>query len=172
MTTPTVLGLDLSLTATGIAWPDGQLETVRTLPRDGDSRLVQIEDVVLAGLLIQHRPDLAVIEDLPIHASAAGKTGMVHGVIRAKLLRHGIPYLLVSPATLKVYAAGRGTCDKSDMRMSLYQRAGLDVADDNQVDAAWCRYLGLDMLGSPAIQLPQTHKRALAKLTLPEQEAA
>ncbi len=162
-----ILALDLSLTATGIAEPAGQLSTYRPTVK-GDLRLVYIADEIL---MIVHAsdPDLVVMEDLPfgIRNAAAGALGMLHGAVRHVLLLAERHYLTVPPATLKTYATGKGNCQKADMRMELYKRTGTDVADDNQVDAAWLRLLGLDLAGQPEIDLPRTHRRALDKLDPP-----
>lgn len=165
-TAPRVIGLDLSITATGIANADGEMSTVKTDDKTGDRRLLMIRDHVAAEL---GGLDLAMIEDLPMHAKAAGITAMAHGVVRPLLIEGGIRYGLVTPAALKMYATGKGTATKSDMRMELFKRAGLDVADDNQVDAWWLRALGLDHLGHPVLNLPQTHRRALEKIRWPKQ---
>ena len=163
MTAPCVVGLDLSMTATGVAFPGGDVATWRPKASDGDRRLLVIHHHLL-DLLLLGEPDLVVIEDLPVHAHAAGVTGMVQGVVRRLLLDQSVPYLLVPPATLKTYATGKGNSDKPDMRMALYQRTALDLRDNNQVDAAWLRLLGLDHLGHPELTLPATHRRALDKL--------
>lgn len=164
MTAPLVLGLDLSLSATGVADHDGELSTIKHKASEGDWRLVHIADHVeeLAPFTT-----LAVVEDLPTHAHAAGITGMVHGAARVALLRAGVPYVLVPPSTLKVYATGKGNSKKPELRMELFKRTGADVADDNQVDACWLRLLGLDLLGAPVLDLPKQHRRALDKLVLP-----
>jgi Holliday junction resolvasome RuvABC endonuclease subunit len=160
---PRVLALDLSLTATGIALPNGDLQTIKPTTK-GDKRLLEISRAVHDRTI---GVDLAVIEDLPTHAHSAGITGMVHGAVRVALIRRDVTYLLVPPATLKVYATGVGNCPKVEMRMELYKRTGLDVPDDNQVDAAWLRLLALDLMGTPELDLPKTHRRALDKITAP-----
>lgn len=160
-----VLGLDLSLTSSGVALPDGTLTTIRTTRTDGDRRLAVIADTIGQSL---HGVDLAVVEDLPTHAKGSGKTGQVHGAVKVELIRAGVPYLLVTAGSLKTYATGKGTADKADMRMALYQRMGIDERDDNQVDAWWLRALGHDLAGHPLFPLPKTHRRALDKLALPE----
>jgi Holliday junction resolvasome RuvABC endonuclease subunit len=169
---PRVLGLDLSLTATGIATWDGQpLSTLRTVAAEGDKRLRRIMVTVRAEAYdhVADEPiELAVIEDLPTHAHSAGITGMVHGAVRVALMERGVPYALVPPATLKKYATGRGNATKPDMRMALYQRTGLDIRDDNQVDAWWLRAAGLDHLGHPLVALPAAQRAALAKVAWPE----
>lgn len=170
MTALTVIGLDLSLTATGIAYIGGGTETVKTRSADGDRRLLRIAQLI--RLVIQtERPDLAVVEDLPKHAMAAGITGMVHGAVRAVLLEEGVPYALVSPATLKAFATGKGNGDKTGMTMAAYKRAGREFPGDtggNECDAWWLRAAGLDWLGAPEIALPQAQRDRLAKAKWPE----
>lgn len=160
-----VLGLDLSLTSSGVAMPDGTLHTIRTTRSDGDRRLRDIADTIGQTL---HGVDLAVVEDLPTHAHGAGIVGQVHGAVKVELIRAGVPYLLVAGASLKVFATGRGNSPKPELRMELFKRTGIDVTDNDQVDAAWLRLLGLDLCGQPELDLPKTHRRALDKLALPE----
>lgn len=139
-----VVGIDPSLTATGVAHYTGALMTIRTKAKEKDGRLVQIGDVI-----DQLQTDLVVMEDLPRNAMAAGVTGMVQGVIRERLQRRDIPYILVTPATLKAFATGKGNAKKPDMRAAWHDYAGVDNKDDNQVDAAWLREAGLYLTGRP-----------------------
>ena len=163
MTAPRVLGLDLSITATGVAMPEGSVTTWRHKADLGDRRLVAIHHSLYEAVAFDDLA-LVVIEDLPVNARAGGVTGMVQGVVRRLLLDQGVPYLLVPPATLKKYATGRGNATKDDMRMEFYKRAGLDLRDNNQVDAAFLRLAGLDLLGSPEIVMPASHRTALDAL--------
>jgi Holliday junction resolvasome RuvABC endonuclease subunit len=166
MNTPLVIGLDLSLTATGICLPDGTTHTIKTSPKDGDRRLLQISHAIANALA--PGADLAVVEDLPIHAKSAGITGMVHGVARAALLEAGVPYALVSPATLKKFATGKGNGDKTPMAIAALKRAGREFADDNQCDAFWLRAAGLDRLDCLDFKLPADQRAALDKVTWPQ----
>jgi hypothetical protein len=81
-----VVGLDLSLTATGVAWPDGTTETITTTPRDTlPDRLRYIRASIVEHLrdLIFLGPTVAVVEDLPYTRNQAGaQLGMVHGIMR------------------------------------------------------------------------------------------
>lgn len=166
---PAVLGLDLSLTATGVALTDGTTHTIKTKASDGDRRLVQIAHAINVACT---GATLAVLEDLPKHAMAAGITGMVHGIARATLLEAGIPYALIAPATLKAYATGKGNGDKTGMAMAAYKRAELEFTDDNQCDAWWLRAAGLDHLGTPLFPVPQAQRDRLDKAAWPVFEGA
>ena len=152
-----IVGLDLSMTATGICGADGDTVTVKT-KAVGDRRLVDITGAVLA---IADGCDLAVIEDLPTHAKSAGITGMVHGAVRAALIRAFIPYVLITPASVKKFGTGKGNAGKPEMAVALFKRAGLELGDDNQVDAFWLRAMGMEQYGQPVVQVPALNRAAL-----------
>ena len=160
-----VIGIDPSLTGTGLC-VDGKHFTVTTKPEQPMGERLALIYAAVGGCADGSR-SLAVMEDMPKHAQSAGLTAMAHGVVRLALHQSGAHVLTVPPATLKKYATGRGAATKADMRMALYQRAGLDLRDDNQVDAWWLRALGHQMLGAPVVVLPKAHVAALDKLALP-----
>lgn len=169
---PRVIGLDLSLTSSAIALPEG--DTLTFKPKTaGDDRLTEIRDRI-DDALFQHagdKVDLAVVEDLPTHAKSAGITGMVHGVVRALLIDHSIPYALVAPATLKAFATGKGSGDKTPMAIAALKRANREFENDkggDQCDAWWLRIAGLQWLGSPEIELPAAQVARLDKAKWPE----
>lgn len=158
-----VAGLDLSLAATGVADGSGTL-TLR--PKvTGPARLAKLRDEVL---YLCQAAQVVAIEGYafgrPNQATAIGELG---GVVKTALYEAGIPYVLIPPGTLKKFATGRGNATKPDMRMALYKRAGLDVADDNQVDAWWLRAAALDYYGEPLMAMPALNRSALASVTWP-----
>ncbi|MFJ9112971.1 hypothetical protein [Streptomyces sp. NPDC102283] len=164
-----VIGLDLSLTSTGVCLPDGSTFRIRTRAKDGDRRLLTIRTAIRAAL-VDHRPDVAVIEDLPKHAMAAGITAHVHGVVKCELLDAGVPYGLVVPATLKSYAADHGQADKARMAAAAYLAAGVEFADDtggDMCDAWWLRAAGHEALGAPLFAMPQAQRDRLTKVKWP-----
>lgn len=170
---PAVIGLDLSLTATGIAYRDGSTGTVKTKQGDGDRRLLHIAEAVRIAVGGEHiglgpAPVLAVVEDIPQNSFAAKPISMVHGVVRSVLIEAGVPYVLITAATLKAYATGKGSGDKVPMAMAAYKRAGREFADDNQCDAAWLRWAGLDWLGAPEFELPKAQRDRLGKAKWPQ----
>ncbi|MBA0053491.1 Holliday junction endonuclease [Streptomyces sp. AJS327] len=170
-----VVAFDLSVAATGICYRDGSTATVKTRTADGDRRLLQIAEaarLAVGGhhIGLGHPPVLAVLEDIPRNSHAAKAIAMVHGVVRSVLIEAGVPYALITAATLKAYATGKGSGDKTAMVMAAYKRAGLEFSDDNCCDAWWLWCAGRDHLGIPPIELPKAQRDRLAKVCWPEVE--
>lgn len=171
---PVVVGLDLSIAATGVATPHG-VETIKLAAKLGDSRLQiladKVEELVVPRIPAPYLPaELVVIEGYVTRSPAASVLGLVHGAVRTRLLDLGVPYLLVPPATLKKYATGKGTGDKTAMAIAALKRAGREFGDDNQCDAWWLSVLGLDLLGHPIVDIPKTQRAAIQGLQLPVKE--
>ncbi|MFI6903059.1 hypothetical protein ACIBKY_17485 [Nonomuraea sp. NPDC050394] len=171
-----VVGLDLSLTATGLADTPGTrtikpgIRTIKAGDLRGCDRFAYIASEIFGDGMAQ-TADLVVIEG-PAYSRALGSghheaAGLWWHIVY-RLTALDVPYAVVPPTTLKKYATGRGGATKPDMRMALFQRAGLDLRDDNQVDAWWLRAAGLDHLGHPPVTLPQAQRDALAKVAWPK----
>lgn len=160
-----VIGLDLSLTSTGICDALGNMHTYGGDAKVGDRRLRIIRSGVYAA--VQLGADLAVIEDLPRGAMGGSSTGMAQGVARCELLDLNVPYVLVVASVLKTYATGKGTASKIEMALAAYKRADMEFPNDDECDAWWLRAMGLDALGEPLFELPASHRKALAKVSWP-----
>ncbi|MFJ5151435.1 Holliday junction endonuclease [Streptomyces sp. NPDC088353] len=169
-----VLGLDLSMTATGICLPDGTTRTIKTNSKNGDRRLQTIVNEV--GLALGESTDdcgdacdLVVMEEAPpgLKGPAIKAIHMVHGAVRLRLLDFDTPYVVINPTTLKAYATGSTSADKTAMAMAAYKRSGREFADDNQCDAWWLRAAGLDACGTPEFELPKAQRERLAKVAWP-----
>lgn len=182
--TPRVLGLDLAANSNGVALPDGTTLTIhapkaagkkRTLADDLD-RLHRVA-AAIEDILTRHKPDLVVIEDYAagLRSAAAHRLAEISGVVRLACYRAGVPIALVNNQHLKIYAFGKATADKGDMRIAALKRAGIEFPNDDEADAWWLRALGLDHLGHPVVDMPQTNRAVLAKvrwLVLVEPEPA
>ncbi len=169
-----VVGIDPSLTATGIADADGGLHTITSKPDDGTVADRARRIATITAQLRPHR--LADAHLVVIEGPAFSRQGQAGVHLRAGLwwrivgLLHsaGVPVAEVSPTALKRYATGKGNATKTAMALALQARAGIANEDDNQVDAYFLRQMGLAHLGDPdAVPLPQTHLAALDKVVWP-----
>lgn len=178
MSAPAVVGLDLSITATGVASGDVDNRSTFTAisMQSGDERLDDLtENIVMACAEFRYldfgaaQPaDLVVIEGPVLRSQAALILGMLHGAVRVDLIRRKIPYAIVPPATLKKFATGKGNASKAEMAVALYKRTGMEMGgDDNQVDAWWLFAAGMQHLGSPVVDLPAAQIAALDKVVWP-----
>lgn len=172
MSAPRVLGLDLSLTATGVAHDRYQTATISPGTLRGIPRLRFIRDRVHEAVTLG-RVDLVAVEGPSYGSVGRGQheRGGLWWLIVYLLDDVGIPYAIVPPSVLKKYATGKGGASKPDMRMALYRRMAIDEPDDNKVDAIWLSTLGLDHLGWPPVDLPKAQRAALDKVTWPDLSA-
>ncbi|WP_055696534.1 hypothetical protein [Streptomyces silaceus] len=179
---PTVYGLDLSLTSTGIS--DGttadalipgdraghdRLEFHRAAIRQrvpDDTSLVVIEGVAMS---VGYRPG---VEEMTY----------LRGLIRHDLWRRRIPFAICPPQHRIIYATGRAnpakdhpaskrkTVAKGMVRDAVIERYGVPCEGRgryDQADATILAAMGLHWLGYPLAVLPDTHRRALDGVTWP-----
>jgi hypothetical protein len=166
--TVNVLGLDLSMTGTGIAFTMANggpaTETVKTRDKDGDARLITIRHRIQEAA---HGATFALIEEIAARSFSAGITGMVHGVAREVLIEMGVSYGTILPNGLKKYATGRGGATKTDMALAAYKRGdGVEFGDDNQCDAWWLWQMARDLRGEPIIDLPSLNRQSLTGIKI------
>lgn len=165
-----VLGLDLSLTATGVALPDGRSATWSTTRR-GMERLDHLRGKVI-DLLEAEPVHVVAIEGYSFNSKGNSivNLGELGGVIRWTLWRFGFTYTDVPPPCLKKYATGAGNASKEAVLAAAIRRLGYEGHDHNQADALWLRAMALDHYGHPVVTVPAAHRDALAKVAWPELE--
>jgi Holliday junction resolvasome RuvABC endonuclease subunit len=153
------VGLDLSLTAAGIATRDGNAYVLRS-KRRGVARLIEICDHVRDLVQLD---DLAIIEGYSMSSRGSAVHGLAElgGVVRVMLTLADVAYVVVPPAKLKRYATGKGNADKASVLKAAWQRLGYDGTDHNEADALWLRAIGFELLGAPLLAMPVAHRQAL-----------
>lgn len=173
--TPTVCGIDLSLTSTGLARiSEGGLETATFKPKIRSyDRLRQIRNEVLGwlGATTAHAAaDLVVVEG-PSFGSTGSSFHQLGGLwwfVTEALDFGGWTWTAASPSSLKTYATGKGNAGKDAVLLAAARRFAAFDGDNNAADAAWLAALGAEHLGCPLAPVPQTHLRALASVPWPE----
>jgi Holliday junction resolvasome RuvABC endonuclease subunit len=171
--TPLVIGLDLSLTSTGIAG-HGWTDHIRTKTR-GDARLdyllSSIADFIkLADLVVLEGPSYG-------HAALAGHEDLagLRVLVRRYCWRHQIPYAVIPPSSLKLYATGRGNATKGEVRSAVADRYGIHTegaARYDEADAYVAMAAGMDWSGHRLAAVPERCAGALAGCAWPEAVAA
>lgn len=168
-----VLALDLSLTSTGMAFPDGGVTRLQ-FKSTGIARLRHLRDAVLVAAVGNTNPDVVVIEGFS-YGSKGSSIDEVYGlgwVIRLALAEAERPYAVVPPASLKKYATGKGNASKEEMLVAAVKRLGYDGSSNDEADALWLRAMALDAYGEPVVEMPAAHRVAAGVVDWPELSAA
>jgi len=155
----TILGLDLSLTATGWCWciKDqagdwyDRFGTISTGDRSGTDRLSWLWKQLAVQMVTSYGPagKLAVIES-PSYGSKSAtflQIGWLHWQARILLDKAEIPYVLVAPVQLKQFATGSTKADKALILREVWRRWRVEAADNNQADAVVLAQIGRALVG-------------------------
>jgi len=182
--TPFVLGVDLSLTSTGLAGvavegpregnpnPQVHVETERVQSRlAGHDRL---EEILTRVVRVARTAQLVVIEGLAFAAHDTGRQGAgLSWLVRHELWREGVPVALVPPANRIQYALGKGVGSKDVVLAAtvLRYRQLATVQGNDEADALLLAAMGSRHLGRPIEEeLPAKHLAALTKAAWPAEE--
>jgi crossover junction endodeoxyribonuclease RuvC len=144
-----VVGLDLSLTATGWyifdargeGW-DGNFGVIDAPKLSGLDRMDSLLSQVQA---LTDPTTLAVIEDFSFASKgrAVFEIGGFGYLVRHALRKRGVEMLLVAPTLVKKFATGKGNADKSLVLKEVYKRWQADFEDDNVADAYVLARIGM-----------------------------
>jgi crossover junction endodeoxyribonuclease RuvC len=179
-----VVGVDLSLTCTGIAvaTQNGAVTdriTSKPTPHatltDRTNRLQTLARVVVG---FTKGADLVVIE-APTYATNTGSQHDRSGLwwlVVARLSSALVPTVEVSPTTRCRYATGRGNASKDDVLSAVIRRyPHVDVNGNDEADALILAAMGARFLGRPieplrgqVCALAQTHLAAMDAVAWPE----
>lgn len=169
------IGLDLSLTSTGIAigdttWtiePKGLKGTERLVflrNRITQAILARTDDVAMTPLILVEGYSFASKNS---HAHALGELG---GVVRVDLWESGFPFVEVAPTVRAKFATGRGNAGKSEVVSAVSARTGIvweGPGNEDRCDAWILQEIGLTHLGRARHEWPATHLAALDKIVWP-----
>jgi crossover junction endodeoxyribonuclease RuvC len=174
-----VVGLDLSLTGTGVTMYDTsagtppQCRTFGTKPSGDDvaSRSRRLRGLVTTCWPYTQGADLVVIES-PAYSSNSGHAHDRSGywwMVVGRLTGAGVPVVEVRANTLKTYATGKGNAGKDEVLAAVVRRhLDVAIADNNQADSLVLALMGARSLGVPYDDpLPATHLRAMAAPSWP-----
>jgi hypothetical protein len=173
---PTVYGLDLSLTCTGIS-NGTTAEALIPGNRDGHDRLEYHRRAIRER--IPDETSLVVIEGVAMsvgYRPGVEEMTYLRGLIRHDLWRRRIPFAICPPQHRIIYATGRAnpakdhpanrrkTIAKGMVRDVVVERYGVPCEGRgryDQADSVILAAMGLHWLGWPLAVVPDTHRRAL-----------
>lgn len=164
--TADVVGLDLSLTSTGVAV--GSTTRTIAVSHKGPERLMAIAHQVSTLLSTLSKPAV-VLEGYSMASrnSQAHATGELGGVIRVTLHSERVPYVVVPPTCRAKFATGRGNASKSEVVSAVSARTGLiwsGPGADDQCDAWILQEMGLAWLQESRFDWPKLNLSALEKI--------
>lgn len=168
--TLTVIGLDISLTSTGIA-SRGWTTRIRSAGKN-DATLYQRRARILgvARQVLDYctHADLVVIEG-PSYESKYGHPHDRSGLWW--LIVHqlgGVPVVEVAPKCRARYATGKGGDDKAAVMREVARRFPWFDGGDDEADALVLAAMGYDAAGQPLCSMPATHRAALTAVAWPD----
>jgi hypothetical protein len=168
---PTVRGLDLSLTSTGVAGNAGWVDTLKPPAKlRGHERMAWLLERIADHC---RGVDLVVVEGPSYGNQGAHRQSGHHEraglwwMATHALWRAGVPVAVASPASVKKLATGRGNAKKDEMVLAAARRFDWFDGDNNACDALWLCAAGADWLGVPMVQMPAANRGALDGIDWP-----
>jgi Holliday junction resolvasome RuvABC endonuclease subunit len=159
-----VVGLDLSLTSSGLAritWGRDKTTVIETTTR-GEAGVTTLADPaerchalhrLKTAIVDWASPaDLVVVESMvpnPMSRST-NERGALWYLIVLSLLHRELDVRFVHPGTLKRYATGRGGADKAAMKAATTEAfPAVRTRTDDERDALWLAAVGVHLLDGP-----------------------
>ena len=180
-----VVGLDLSLTQTGMAFAASDESGVKLSTKTHKSKTTGMGLSDRAGRLwsltsrvlkdtCEFRPDLVLLESPALHQTSGShhdRSGYWWLVVK-ELLDSGLVVAEVSIGTLKKYATGSGSAGKDQIVIAVTRRyPAVQFETNDEADALVLAAIGCRMLGSPVeLTLPKLNldaSKGFPKLEVP-----
>jgi crossover junction endodeoxyribonuclease RuvC len=164
-----IVGVDLSLTATGIACECGTW-VVKT-PLRGPARLHAIASVVFEHAAETGRAVVVMEGYAFARPNQAHQLGELGGVVKTELWKGGIEAVSVPPKLLKKFATNSGNAAKDEMLAAAIRRFDFGGSENNEADAYLLRVMGMLHYDLLTGRWPAAYMReAVGKVSWPEME--
>lgn len=180
-----IIGVDQSLTSTGVAVVEGgrfvSVERVRPKMKaklDGmakrEAEHVRLEEILQAirthTLTASHQPIVGLEGPaMGIKGAAVVQIFGLYILLKQELYRMGVPYYVVPPSTVKLYATGNGAAGKDDVLSAMVRRhPGVDFSGNDQADAMAIAAIGARHYSLPVETSTAYMARAMEKMEWPD----
>lgn len=152
------MGLDISLTGTGLVVLNDKLEIVRqslitSKPiADRFNRFHGILDSIMSDVRT-HQPKIVCIEGYSYGSSGGSMFDRVElgGIVKKALWDKKIKFIEVAPTSLKKFITGKGNAPKELMMLKVFKRFGVEFSDNNLADAYCLSRYGYENLVSTGV---------------------
>lgn len=171
-----IMGIDLSLTGTGLVILDGGKTVVNKIikskPPEEKTHTTEIERLLKIKAEIQkhiskYSPDLALIEGLAFGARNTTALMQLAGLsymVRETFVLRSIPFIVVAPTTLKKFIVGKGNATKDLMLLETFKRYGQSFLDNNICDAFALAQCGAAVKNQSPIKLSKPQQEVISLL--------
>lgn len=189
---PRILGIDTSLTGTGLCRidvaADGSLGTVPVTPLRYDMLVTTLRTAKPKTKTLREYSrrvttvvnqidgafegvDLVSMEDLAF--SVRGDGAFVLPWIWGRVLdlceKYDVPVIIVAPSQIKKYATGKGNCGKDEVLARMIRSfPSVNITNDNEADATTAGLIGCRRLGFPVDHITQARAEVMAKIGEPK----
>lgn len=163
---PTIMGLDLSLTSTGVSI-NGETFSIKSKTK-GTNRLVDISNQI-THWVESTKPIAVIIEGYSFGSkfSRAHSLGELGGVVKVALYGYGLNIVEVPPKCRAKFATGNGNSNKLDVLMSLKSQFPAQFYEDrgdDECDAWILEQMAYARLGESNYEWSTTQMSALDKI--------
>jgi crossover junction endodeoxyribonuclease RuvC len=161
-----LIGLDLSLTSTGISI-NGKTSIVSTKAK-GPERLSYVNKTILQ-ICLDEEINCAIIEGYSFASrnSQAHSIGELGGCIRMTFWECGISYIEVPPTSRAKFATGKGNAGKTEVISAISSKTGMMFSGsgaDDECDAWILEQMGLAYLGKSQYDWTAAQLSSLEKI--------
>jgi Holliday junction resolvasome RuvABC endonuclease subunit len=164
---PQILGLDLSITCTGLSgfdWTD----TIKS-PKKAD--IYERMDFVVRTLVDRYLAGVELVALEGIAMAAHDTNRQIAGlnwIVRRELWKRGVPFASVPPMTLKQFVVGKGNASKADMVREVTRRFDWFEGGEDEADAVGLAGMAAEYVGIPMGFIPKAQRDAsMAKVQWP-----
>lgn len=172
------IGVDLSLACSGLC-VNGSTTRIRTKPRQPFrvEHILREIDCFISEKATDGTANIWVIEGLAFHSGRLGALAELHGAFKFWLNNcSAFPgeLYVCAPATLKLYATGKGNAKKPELAKALDAILGsptVDMMNHDEIDAWWLHDMAAKHLIRPE-NMPAHQLQCLRKVFARERGAA
>ena len=169
-----IIGLDLSLTSTGVAVYDEDTDcittdVIKTCNKHTDTERYYTILHRISNYFISK--NVFFIEGYSFgsfsKSSSMSKLIELGGIIKYDLWLKGVPYIKVPPTTLKKFITGKGNAKKEDIKLAVYKKYGREFKTSDEADAFSLVVLGIKYCKTPSDKfkgITQSEEGCLAKV--------